>query len=50
MNINILNEKEVVLSNMVVQPNSIVYGDCMKIMKYIPNNSIDMVLVDPPYG
>ena len=25
-------------------------GDCLEIMKDIPDNSIDMVLTDPPYG
>ena len=25
-------------------------GDCLDIMKNIPNNSIDLVLTDPPYG
>lgn len=25
-------------------------GDCLKLMKDIPSNSIDMVLCDPPYG
>jgi len=26
------------------------HGDCLELMKAIPNNSIDMVLSDPPYG
>jgi len=26
------------------------HGDCLEIMKHIPDNSIDMVLCDPPYG
>ena len=25
-------------------------GDCLELMKEIPDNSIDMVLTDPPYG
>ena len=25
-------------------------GDCLELMKSIPDNSIDMVLTDPPYG
>ena len=24
-------------------------GDCLEIMKQIPNKSVDMVLTDPPY-
>ncbi len=26
------------------------HGDCLELMKDIPDNSIDMVLTDPPYG
>ena len=26
------------------------HGDCLEVMKNIPDNSIDMVLTDPPYG
>ena len=25
------------------------HGDCLELMKDIPDNSIDMVLTDPPY-
>ena len=25
-------------------------GDCLEIMKRIPDGSIDMVMADPPYG
>lgn len=25
------------------------FGNCMDILKYIPSNSIDFVLTDPPY-
>jgi len=30
--------------------NSIIHGDCLEVMKNIPDGSIDMVLTDPPYG
>ncbi len=30
--------------------NKIIKGDCLEIMKDIPNNSIDLVVTDPPYG
>ena len=30
--------------------NSIIEGDCIEVMHHIPNNSIDMVLCDLPYG
>ena len=29
--------------------NSVTEGDCLDLMKDIPNNSIDMVLCDLPY-
>jgi DNA modification methylase len=30
--------------------NKIIQGDCLEVMKGIPDNSIDLVLTDPPYG
>lgn len=30
--------------------NSIVCGDCLEVMKKIPDGSIDLILTDPPYG
>lgn len=30
--------------------NKIICGDCLEIMKGIPDKSIDLVLTDPPYG
>jgi DNA modification methylase len=30
--------------------NKIIQGDCLEIMKGIPDKSIDLVLTDPPYG
>lgn len=30
--------------------NQIVQGDCLEVMKDIPDESIDMILCDPPYG
>lgn len=29
---------------------NLINGDCLEIMKSIPNQSVDMVLTDPPYG
>lgn len=29
---------------------NLLHGDCLELMKSIPDNSIDMVLTDPPYG
>ena len=25
-------------------------GDCLELMKEIPDNSVDLILTDPPYG
>ena len=33
-----------------ILPNTLVRGDCLEVMKYIPDNSVDLVLTDPPYG
>lgn len=28
----------------------LLHGDCLELMKNIPDGSVDMVLCDPPYG
>ena len=35
---------------MKLKPNNIYQGDCLELIKDIPDNSIDLVLTDPPYG
>ena len=35
---------------MNIKRNSVHHGDCLDIMKHIPNESIDMILADLPYG
>jgi site-specific DNA-methyltransferase (adenine-specific) len=30
--------------------NKVIQGDCREVMKDIPDKSVDMILVDPPYG
>ena len=30
--------------------NKVIQGDCLEVMKDIPDKSIDLVLTDPPYG
>ena len=39
----ITNEKEVQPVGCVL-PNTLVHGDCLEVMKYIPDGSIDLVL------
>lgn len=29
---------------------NLLHGDCLELMKSIPDNSVDLVLADPPYG
>lgn len=31
-------------------PPRIVHGDCLEIMKMLPDNSVDSIVTDPPYG
>ena len=38
------------LNKAILQKSSLLQGDCLEIMKSIPNKSIDMVLCDLPYG
>ena len=35
---------------MEIKPNEIYLGDCLEIMQYIPDKSVDMILCDLPYG
>jgi site-specific DNA-methyltransferase (adenine-specific) len=30
--------------------NKIICGDCLEVMKEMPDKSIDLLLTDPPYG
>lgn len=32
------------------KPPQVVHGDCVEIMKMLPNDSIDSIVTDPPYG
>ena len=44
--------KEGIISTLAYQPaiNKIYNMDCIEGMKKIPNNSIDLIITDPPYG
>lgn len=33
-----------------IGPGLLIYGDCLDVMSNIPDNSVDLVLSDPPYG
>ena len=30
--------------------NKVIQGDCLDIMRQIPDKSVDLVITDPPYG
>ena len=30
--------------------NTVIQGDCLKVLKQLPDNAVDLVLTDPPYG
>lgn len=32
------------------QNRIIIQGDCIKIMKDFPNNSVNLIIIDSPYG
>jgi len=33
-----------------VKVNQILQGDCLEVMKGMPDNCIDTIITDPPYG
>ena len=35
---------------MVIGKKEILFGDCLELMKDIPDSSIDMVFTSPPYA
>jgi len=35
---------------MKIEPDNIYCGDCLELMKEMPDKSVDLVLTDPPYG
>lgn len=45
----ILNESEVA-DNTDFSKNTLIYGDCLNVMRYIPDKSIDCIFTDLPYG
>lgn len=33
-----------------MEVNTIIHGDCLEVMKFMPDKSVDLILTDPPYG
>lgn len=44
----IINKDELSSLERII-PNSLINADCLDVLKYIPDNSVDLVLTDPPY-
>ena len=46
--------KQTMMENKLIFPkdffNRIISGDCLEVMKQIPDNSIDLVVTSPPYN
>ena len=38
------------LHKVILQKSILFQGDCLEVMKSIPNKSVDMILCDLPYG
>ena len=36
--------------NIRFAPNTLYYGDCLEIMADFPDNSIDLICLDPPFN
>lgn len=46
---SIITESEIATTS-IVPKNTVIHGDCLEVMKYIPDGSIDLIVCDPPYG
>lgn len=47
------NDNPILAANDILEPlalNTLHHGDCLELMKAIPDQSVDLVLCDPPYG
>lgn len=42
--------KDDLIKDFEIEPNTLVNDDCLNAMKFIPDNSISLILADPPYG
>jgi len=45
-----MNLSEVKEVRKTIAPNSIIHGDCIEVMKFIPDKSIDCIICDLPFG
>jgi site-specific DNA-methyltransferase (adenine-specific) len=45
----IILNKDDLTEGFEIEPNTLINDDCLNAMKFIPDNSISMILTDPPY-
>lgn len=38
------------MNNGINQVNKVIHGDCLEVLREMPDNSVDAVVTDPPYG
>ena len=46
----IILSKDDLIKGFEIEPNTLVNDDCLNAMKFIPDNSISLILTDPPYN
>jgi site-specific DNA-methyltransferase (adenine-specific) len=46
----VYNTLEEIQRTSVIERNSLVKSDCLDVMRFIPEKSIDMIFTDPPFG
>jgi modification methylase len=44
------SEEGIIRSVIKLPVNKIIYGDCIEILKSLPENSVDLIFADPPYN
>ena len=37
-------------TEMILPINQVIHGDCLEVLRTMPDNSVDAVVTDPPYG
>ena len=45
-----MNNKKGLEKTMENYINKVICGDCLEVMKDMPDKSVDLILTDPPYG
>jgi len=45
-----MEKKQIMEMKQIMEVNKIIHGDCIEKMKELPDNSIDAIITDPPYG